>query len=135
MGVLKGKITSGLGRGKFFLSLEGYKEQFKEKLGIKPIKGTLNVELDEESVAFYRWLAESNNCITLQPFKEGGKEYGHVKVFRAQIEDFPCYLVIPEKSNHQGVAELISQHHLRDELGLENGELVKITIAQNSSST
>ncbi len=132
--LLKGKVVSGLGRGSFFLSLFGYKEQFKSKLDIEPVEGTMNIELDEESAKRYQELTRSNDCVILEPFIEQGKEYGRVRVFPANIEDVRCYLVIPEKSSYHDVAEIISDKNLRDELGLQDGHLVELMI-QNSFST
>ena len=41
----KGTIVSGMGEGAYYMSLDGYKKQFKEKLGYEPYPGTLNVKL------------------------------------------------------------------------------------------
>ena len=45
-----GCIISGLGEGKYYLSLHGYTKQIEEKLGFSPYPGTLNVKLDRGSV-------------------------------------------------------------------------------------
>jgi len=44
----KGKIVSGMGEGAYYMSLEGYKKQFKEKLGYEPFPGTLNLKLEDK---------------------------------------------------------------------------------------
>src|ERR671928_100116 len=44
----KGTIVSGMGEGAYYMSLDGYKKQFKEKLGYEPFPGTLNLKLEEK---------------------------------------------------------------------------------------
>ena len=41
----KGVIVSGLGEGRYYTEQNNYVTQFKEKLGIVPYPGTLNVEI------------------------------------------------------------------------------------------
>ena len=38
---IKGKITSGMGKGTYFMSQNFYIKQFQEKLHFKPFVGTL----------------------------------------------------------------------------------------------
>jgi len=42
----KGKVTSGLGEGKYYTEQKKYTKQFQEQLGFKPYPGTLNVEIE-----------------------------------------------------------------------------------------
>src|SRR5918912_644876 len=44
----KGTIVSGMGEGAYYMSLAGYKKQFKEKLGYEPYPGTLHVKLTDQ---------------------------------------------------------------------------------------
>src|SRR5438270_8392425 len=44
----EGTVVSGMGEGAYYMSLEGYKIQFKEKLGYEPYPGTLNVRLGNQ---------------------------------------------------------------------------------------
>ncbi|MFP4188742.1 MAG: DUF120 domain-containing protein, partial [Halobacteriales archaeon] len=46
---LVGEVVSGMGEGKYYISLDGYVEQFVERLGYEPFAGTLNLSLDDES--------------------------------------------------------------------------------------
>ena len=47
---LSGSVTSGMGEGRHYISLPGYMEQFEDRLGYAPFAGTLNLDLDAESV-------------------------------------------------------------------------------------
>ena len=42
----EGRIISGMGEGAYYMSLNEYKKQFKEKLGYEPYPGTLNIKLN-----------------------------------------------------------------------------------------
>lgn len=46
--IIEGEVVSGLGEGRYFLSLPPYKEIFKKILGFEPYEGTLNLKLDRE---------------------------------------------------------------------------------------
>src|SRR5574337_1213272 len=47
---LSGKVITGLGEGQYYISLDGYRMQFIEKLGFDPYPGTLNIRLDPPSI-------------------------------------------------------------------------------------
>ena len=44
----EGIVVSGMGEGAYYMALEGYRKQFKEKLGFEPYPGTLNVKLVDQ---------------------------------------------------------------------------------------
>src|SRR5919197_1426942 len=44
----KGIVISGMGEGAYYMSLDGYKKQFREKLGYEPYPGTLNIKLQDQ---------------------------------------------------------------------------------------
>ncbi|KUO93898.1 MAG: riboflavin kinase, partial [Caldivirga sp. JCHS_4] len=50
--VLRGVVTTGLGEGGYYMSLEGYRRQFTSKLGFDPYPGTLNVRLLDQYVKY-----------------------------------------------------------------------------------
>ncbi|MFW6196810.1 MAG: DUF120 domain-containing protein [Thermoplasmatota archaeon] len=125
--VLKGKITSGIGEGKFFLSLEGYRRQLKEKFNMEPFEGTLNVEIVEDYLGDYEDL-KGKQGMMLQGFEKDGKNFGPVKCFDCTIDDTDCFLIMPEKSRYENVAEIISKHELREKLGLKDGDQIRLII-------
>lgn len=45
---LEGRVVSGMGEGAYYMSLEGYRKQFREKLGYEPFPGTLNIKLSDQ---------------------------------------------------------------------------------------
>jgi len=48
--VLKGLLFTGLAEGSYYVSKEGYRKQFRSKLGFDPFPGTLNIRLRKEDV-------------------------------------------------------------------------------------
>ncbi len=125
--VLKGKLVSGKEEGQYFLSKEGYRKQFINKMGIDPYEGTLNVKLEEESVKKFKNIRNNKGTI-IEGFKEGEKKFGPVNSFRAEINGIKSALVLPEKSDYKKTAEFISNTNFRKELGLKDGDEIKATV-------
>lgn len=125
--VLKGKVVSGVGEGKFFLSLDGYRDQLKKKFGMEPFKGTLNVDIYDKYIEEYKELKEKEG-IMLEGFEKKRKKFGPVKCFDCTIDNTDCFLVMPEKSRYENVAEIISENELRKKLDLEDGDQVELII-------
>ncbi|MFQ5887892.1 MAG: DUF120 domain-containing protein, partial [Candidatus Hydrothermarchaeales archaeon] len=46
--IIQGILTSSMGEGRYYMEREGYKKQFKAKLGFDPYPGTLNLHLKRE---------------------------------------------------------------------------------------
>ena len=125
--ILEGRVTSGKNRGRFFLSKEKYKEQFVELFNIDPKMGTLNIELIGDDVEKFQSL-KGVEGIKIEGFVEDGKKFGEVTAYRAKIDDIDCAVVIPERSDHEKVVEIISNHKLREELNLKDGEKLIVKI-------
>ncbi|GGP20108.1 riboflavin kinase [Thermocladium modestius] len=125
---VRGRVVSGLGEGKFYMSLEGYRRQFIEKLGINPYPGTLNVKLNNEYLRERLYL-ERLPGIVIEGFSNGSRSYGAVKCFRCSIEGLPCAMLIIERTHHgPDVVEIVAEKNLRETLGLTDGSEVEITV-------
>ncbi len=123
-----GKVVSGDGEGKYYLSLKGYREQVKKKLGLDPFPGTLNVLLDSESVERKALLA-LRRAIVLEGFTEGERRYGEVLCYPARIMGLEGAVIVPLKTHHPPeIIEVISQHNLRKELNLKDGDKVEVIV-------
>ncbi|ABU81729.1 DUF120 domain-containing protein [Ignicoccus hospitalis] len=125
---LKGKVVSGDGEGRYYLSLEGYRRQVREKLGFDPFPGTLNVLLDPTSTEKKSTLMFKRPII-LKGFTENGKRYGEVLAFPARVSGVEAALVIPLKTHHPPeIIELISPVELRKALKLKDGDEVEVLV-------
>ncbi|MBW9220255.1 DUF120 domain-containing protein [Methanothermococcus sp. SCGC AD-155-N22] len=127
MTVLYGRVTSGRGEGRYFMSLKPYRERFKSILGYYPYEGTLNIKLSEYTPL------DMSKCLEIEGFEYEGKKYYGVKVLPAKVskDEFAIKgaLIFPEKSNHpKDIVEVISPLNLRNYLSLKNGDIVKIVV-------
>jgi riboflavin kinase, archaea type len=121
---LNGKVVSGEGNGKKYLSLPWVKKQIEEKLGFTPYLGTLNLQLSTGSVT-QRKLLEKTNALTILP----PQGYCVGIVFKACISKTECGIVIPQVKNYpQSLLEIIAPENLREKFRLTDGKNVAVTI-------
>ena len=122
---IEGIITTGLGKGAYFLGQEFYKSKFNEKCGFEPYPGTLNITISEEYLDDIRQI--KSNCANIIKPKEG---FGGVKYIRAILNDeISGAIVFPDKTTHdENYLEFITKDNLRNKLNLEDGDKVKINI-------
>ena len=73
---MRGKVSSGFGQARYFLSREGYCSQFLKQLGFVPFPGTLNVVLEEP------FPTDGLQEIKIEGFTEEGKSFGECKCYR-----------------------------------------------------
>lgn len=125
---IKGTIVSGLGEGKYYLSLEGYKVQIKEKLGFEPYPGTLNIKI-LASETWKRQQLNNKDKIIIDGFTNGQRTFGSLLAYRCTIEGEKCAIVIPIRTHHGSeVIEVISQFNLREKLNKKTGDEVKVLL-------
>ena len=128
--VLNGSVISGLGEGAYYMSLNGYTKQFKEKIGYVPFPGTLNIKLNQrQATQIIQQLDDLDNTI-IDPFSDGKRTYGWVKCFHATLNNsIKCELIRLERTHHDNsVIELISKNSLRKTARLKTGSKVTIKI-------
>lgn len=135
---IRGKVVTGLGEGRYYISREGYRKAFGRLLGFDPFPGTLNVEvdpLDREKVAELKDM----DGLMIEEFQSEGRTFGAVKCFRAQLRLHPSQAAIeaaaifPLRSHHTHVLELVSPHGLREKLSLADGTEVVVTLDVSAS--
>ncbi|MDE1860762.1 MAG: CTP-dependent riboflavin kinase [Candidatus Micrarchaeota archaeon] len=125
---LHGKVSSGLGEGKYFMRIEEYRRQFRKKLGIDPYFGTLNIRLLGIHADKMLELKNGRSATVIKGFKSGKSTFGDVLCYRTNLMGIDCALVMPVKSKHEAVAEIISSENLRKKLGLRDGSRVRLAI-------
>lgn len=122
-----GEVTTGSGEGRYYLLQDKYRTQFERILGSTPFEGTLNLRVkgrEAEKLA----LLESLDGILVNGFRSGGRTFGDVKCFLGAIREKKCAVIIPLRSHHRGIVEIISRQRLRDVFNLDDGDLVAIDI-------
>jgi riboflavin kinase len=132
--ILKGTVSSGMGRAQKFLTLEGYVTQFEQLLGYEPFPGTLNVNLDSASANIKNNLSKFNH-LKIHKWCKDTIDYGSAKCFPATIVTFSeenyddAYVISPKRTTHDKTQlELIAPISLRSILSLDDGDELKILV-------
>ncbi len=121
---LKGKVFTGEGSGKKYLSLPWVKQQIEEKLGYTPFVGTLNLRLNEESVEQQKQL-KTLKAMIISP-KVG---YCVGMLLKAHVYGVDCAVVLPQVEGYPNdVLEIIASVNLRERLKLKDEDTIVVTI-------
>jgi riboflavin kinase len=120
---IDGEVKTGLGKGAYFISQEFYSKEFRKNLGFVPYPGTLNVVVSDEYIDEINEIKD--NCQNIIKPDEG---FGAVKYIEAVLNDeVKGAIVFPAKTVHDvNYLEFIAEVRLRDELGLEDGDIVTL---------
>jgi riboflavin kinase, archaea type len=122
---IKGKITSGIGKGTYFMSQDIYVEQFLEKLNFKPFVGTLNIKIESDGITSIMKIPNDKFGLV-----HGKGKFGDVKYIKAVLNNTVLgAIVFPAKTKHtEDVLEFISNENLRKILKLKDGDIVTVNI-------
>jgi riboflavin kinase, archaea type len=128
----EGNLVSGMGEGAYYMSLEGYRKQFKEKLGYEPYPGTLNVRLTDQIYMNARLELGKHPSIFINGFSDGTRTYGWVKCYRATINDGAignaAVLVLERTHYDDSMLEVIAPISIKQAAGVKNGDRIKVQV-------
>jgi len=127
-----GTLETGLGEGGYYISKEGYMEQFDSKLNWKPYKGTFNLRLNDDEVPKIEAMKAAEG-ILIEGFEEGGRTFGKAWVFKCTLKNKNkvmenCAIISPKRTHYKRVVEIISPVFLRKELNVKDGAEFKINV-------
>ena len=116
--------------GAYYMSLDGYRKQFKHHLGYAPFAGTLNLRLDGAKDIAARTALESRPGIAIESFKVGERFFGGAKCFPCKVNGkVGGAIIIPLRTHHDiKIVEVIAPMKLRDKLRLKTGEAVVLEV-------
>lgn len=132
----EGHIITGMGEGAYYMSLDGYKKQFREKLGYEPYPGTLNIKLN--SMLFVEAKKEMLKypSINIEGFSDQSRTFGWVKCYPASINDsknINSSILILERTHYDdSIIELIAPFSIKEQFSLKNGDYVKLKVNTNN---
>lgn len=125
---IHGILFTGLGEGQYYLSQDGYVNQFQQKLGFTPYPGTLNLNLNGQSIVLRQKLDEYPG-IKIEPFNSKDRTFGGGKCHSARINNIGCAVVIPDRTHYpHDVLEVIARQHLRTALEIADGDEVVVVV-------
>jgi riboflavin kinase len=127
---IQGVVFSGLSEGSYYMSLEGYRKQFRAKLGFDPYPGTLNLRVRKEDLN-ERKMLESFPFIYIEGFANQKRSYGPAKCYKALVNDrVNSAIIIPIRAHYgEDVVELIAPQSLRKQLRLKDGDTVQVRVS------
>lgn len=126
---IEGIVTSGFGRGREFITLDGYMRQFQERLGYEPYPGTLNLEVSQPDGYSLRRV----DPIYIEGWEEDESSFGAVYCYPASTPNYEntpqLHVITPKRTDHdESTIELISDVNLRNTLGLSDGDILEICL-------
>ncbi|MGP8077038.1 MAG: DUF120 domain-containing protein [Thermoplasmata archaeon] len=127
---LAGKVSSGLGEGRYYLSQPGYVIQFTERLGYSPYPGTLNVRVGAEALRKASLVSEWSG-IRIDGFHASGRTFGGATCFPARMNGHPCHLIHPDRTHYKDVIEFIARDCLREALPVKDHDTVEVSIEES----
>lgn len=118
---IEGKVTTGLGKGAYFISQEFYCKKIFNSCGFVPFPGTLNIIVPNSYLNEINKLKES--CTNVIQADEG---FGGLKYIKAILNNqVTGAIVFPEKTIHEvNYLEFIAKKNLRKELNLKDEDKV-----------
>lgn len=154
--ILKGIVSSGLGRASVFMAQDHYQDQFENIVGVRVWPGTLNVKVDGSDLSNYIALRNLAGIDTLdldtslmdsaknvditgveafrvRGFLRDGVSFGGATAFIATLEVNGrkvnhSAVLIPDLTRHIDVVEVISPTFLRETLDVEDGDSIIIHV-------
>ena len=132
---LEGTVFTGLGEGAYYVTKEHYRQQIVEKLGFEPYPGTLNMKLTSDYDIKTRMELDAYPAIEVKGFKNEDRTFGLVKCYPAIIGGTVKGALITALRGHYdaSVLEIIAPFCLRKQLGLKDGNKVKVEVYTQSS--
>ncbi len=126
--ILNGTVVSGIGEGKYYMSLVPYKVQFNTHLGFEPYPGTLNIRLSSSSIPVRKKI-DALEWIRIKGFSTDGRTFGDAKCLPCHIGTIACGIVMPGRTHYpEDIIEVIAPVALRRKLGVEDTDTVTVEV-------
>jgi riboflavin kinase, archaea type len=151
--LFKGKIVTGMGEGAYYMSREGYKKQFQNKLGYEPFPGTLNVKIEDKNYMNSRKDLINYPSIFIDGFKNSDRTFGWVRCYPATISQetrhsrdvtqsqttdvsYDVHVLLLERTHHNNnLIEVIGPLNIKESSNLKNGDNVVVKIKESVGNT
>jgi len=117
-----GTLSKGMGEGAYYVG--EYAAEMEGRLSYKPYPGTFNVKTGDVP-GLDRFLTGTINGFRKRNRTFGSIRYAPVKVSangRAEVG----HLIVPARTHHRGILEIVSPVNLREALGVCDGDSVDV---------
>jgi len=133
--VYRGFVKTGRGTGALEMSAPSSLEGFQRLTGLTVIPGTLNIDLTEPfDLALLNYVTFAELDWTIDLSKQGIKYDGEIGMHYGRVtvaNKYPaCLIFFIWVDDIYTDAELISPHHLRSTLDLQDGDTVEFTLSE-----
>lgn len=124
----KGLVVSGSGEGAYYLGLEKYFTQFRDKLEFNPFLGTLNLEVKDEHYLSIKDEFVTRVPIIINGFIDSGRSFGDLLCFKCRInENVDGAVLVPRRTHHdKRIVEIVAPVKLRADMNLNDGDVVEV---------
>jgi riboflavin kinase len=133
----EGKVISGMGEGAYYMSLDGYRKQFKNKLGYNPYPGTLNVKLVDQVFRNAKRELSKFPSIFIEGFSDNTRTYGWAKCYLAVINNnalMNAAVLLLERTHYDdSMLEVIAPCSIKQSIGVQNGDPISLKVYINNS--
>jgi len=126
--LISGAVVSGIGEGKYYMSLGPYKEQFTAALGFEPYPGTLNIRLVPSSLPIRKKI-DALDWTRIKGFSTDGRTFGDARCIPCRIGTIKCGIVVPGRTHYpDDLIEVIAPVALRRKLGVEDNDSINVEV-------
>ncbi|HVN74411.1 MAG TPA: DUF120 domain-containing protein [Methanoregula sp.] len=126
--LLSGSVVSGIGEGKYYMSLGPYREQFSAALGFEPYPGTFNIRLAPSSLTVRKKI-DALDWTRIRGFSTDGRTFGDARCIACRIGTIRCGIVVPGRTHYpDDLIEVIAPMALRRKLGVEDNDSVNVEV-------
>jgi riboflavin kinase, archaea type len=127
-------VFSGLSEGSYYMSMEGYRKQFRSKLGFDPFPGTLNLRVTKDSMVERRQLG-SHPFVAIDGFADKERTFGGARCYPVMVSGkVRGAIVVPIRAHYgEDVIEIIAPENLRRRFRLKDGDVVEVQVPTGAS--
>lgn len=126
--LLSGKVVSGFGVGKYYLSFVEYKKQIQEIFGFEPYEGTLNIELSPRETTRKIQFLKNSKPILIKGFVKDKRTFGDLFAYPCKIKEIICVIIVPSYTQHPpNILEVIAPVNLKNIVDKKLGDTINIS--------
>jgi len=122
-----GRIVGGVKKGALFTELDWVQEQCLKKLGFKPYPGTLNLEIEEETIPVVEALRRGEGIELVPP--DSNFCTGHV--YPVSVMGVTGAIVAPAEdvsAHGKNIIEIMAPISLKEALDVADGDEIMLTL-------